>query len=88
MKIQCSKCNNKKKFTMPMWVRATFRFNEDGTIAILHTTPLESIEEKLVGQRQNPMLKCAVCGAAAEIEFNEYEQKDTEASQLKALEVI
>jgi len=35
---------------IPLLVRATFKINEDGTLSILHTQQLESIEEKLTDQ--------------------------------------
>jgi len=80
VKISCSKCGNDKQFRLPLWVRATFRFNEDGTISRLHTTPLESLEEKLTNQRLVGSLKCTMCGAVADADFDPEEtsrQKQT-----------
>ena len=84
MKIVCSKCENDKQFRLPLWVRATFRFNEDGTISLLHTTPLESLEEKLTNQRLVGALKCSLCGAVADIDFN----PDETMRQKQTVEVI
>jgi hypothetical protein len=67
-----------------MWVRATFRFNEDGTITLLHTTPLESLEEKLTNQSLVGSLKCIVCGAVADVDFN---PEETE-KQRKTMEAL
>lgn len=80
MKISCNKCGNDKQFKILLWVRATFRFNEDGTISLLHTTPLESLEEKLTNQQLVGALKCSLCGGIADIDFNPEEtsrQKQT-----------
>jgi len=84
VKISCSKCGNDSQFRLPLWVRATFRFNEDGTISLLHTTPLESLEEKLTNQRLVGSLKCSLCGAAADVDFNPDETK----SQRETLEAL
>ena len=84
MKIQCGKCGNDKQFKIPLWVRATFRFNEDGTISLLHTMPLESLEEKLTNQRLIGSLKCAICGAVAYVDFN----PDETIRQKQTVEVI
>ena len=88
MRIVCPKCGNNKKFIIPLWVRATFRFNEDGTISILHIKQLESIEEKLVNQKVSQGLKCIDCGAEAEIDFNPYDSTEVESNQIKALEAL
>ena len=89
MKISCPSCGNHSKFLIPLWVRATFQFNEDGTISILHVKQLESLEEKLTDQGKTSfVLTCKECGADAEINFNEYEQIDKESAERKALEGI
>ena len=82
MKIICPACGNNKKFITPMWVRATFRFNEDGTISIMHVRQLESLEEKLVNQKVQPTIKCFECGNKVEISFTE------ETKQLQSLEAL
>ena len=88
MKVTCPCCGNHKKFLVPLWVRCTFRFNDDGTISILHVKQLESLEEKLVNQNTFPALNCQNCGAEAEIDFNEYESVDEQKRQLLALEEL
>ena len=65
MKIKCVTCENDKRFYLPLWIRATFRFSEDGTISVLHTRPLESIEEKIANNKVMHNIKCAACGSAA-----------------------
>ena len=84
MKIICSVCGNDKQFKIPMWLRATFRFNEDGTISLLHTMPLESLEEKLTNQKLVQGLKCAMCGAVADVDFN----PDETIKQKQAMEAL
>jgi len=86
VQITCPSCSNHKHFLIPLWVRCTFKFCEDGTISILHVRPLESLEEKLADQNRFPALTCKECGCDAEITFNEYEKTDEEKRQLTALE--
>jgi|TARA_B110000196_G_scaffold116540_1_gene101286 hypothetical protein len=72
---------------MPLWVRATFKINEDGTLSILHTQQLESIEEKLTDQGKTSFaLTCQECSADAKITFNEYEKINKNSNELSALE--
>ena len=86
MQITCP-CGNHKDFVIPLWVRATFKINEDGTLSILHTKQLESIEEKLTDQGKTSFaLTCQQCSGDAEIVFNEYAKIDTEAQEKQALE--
>ena len=86
MKILCPCCGNHRKFLIPLWVRVTFKFTEEGTISILHVKQLESLEEKLTNQNTYPTLTCQECGAEAEIDFNEYESLDEVHRQSMALE--
>ena len=87
MQITCPSCGNHKDFIMPLWVRTTFKFNEDGTLSILHVKQLESLEEKLTDQGKNSFdLTCQECGADANIVFNEYALIDEETRQRQALE--
>jgi hypothetical protein len=81
-------CDNHERFIIPLWIRATFRFNEDGTISILHTRPLESLEEKLVNQNLQPALKCAICKAPAIVELRSERNEASEARQKVAMEVL
>lgn len=84
MTMKCSVCGNTKKFKIPLWLRATFCFNEDGTISLLHTMPLESLEEKLTNQKLVQGLKCTMCGAVAEVDFN----PDESMRQKQTLEAL
>jgi hypothetical protein len=87
MQIHCRSCGNHKGFLMPLWVRATFKINEDGTLSILHTKQLESIEEKLTDQGKTSFaLTCQECSADAKITFNEYEKINKNSNELSALE--
>jgi len=87
MQITCPSCGNHKDFLMPLWVRATFKINEDGTLSILHTKQLESIEEKLTDQGKTSFaLTCQECSADAKITFNEYEKINKNSNELSALE--
>jgi hypothetical protein len=86
MQIHCPSNTNHKKFLIPLWVRATFKFSDDGSIAILHVKPLESLEEKLADQNRYPTLSCKECGTDAKAVFNEYEKLTDETRELKALE--
>ena len=87
MKINCQSCGNSKSFLLPLWVRTTFKFNEDGTISILHVKQLESLEEKLTNQgRTSFTLTCKECGSDAEVVFNEYEDLNKLDSEKRALE--
>lgn len=80
-------CGNTKKFLIPLWVRCTFRFDDDGKIKILHLKQLESLEEKLAGTGKNDFsLTCQECGEPAEIEFNQHEAISDESAQKEALE--
>jgi len=88
MKIHCSVCSNTERFLMPLWIRATFRFNDDGTLTILHTRPLESLEEKLVNQKIQPALKCAICKAPAVIDLTPDSSKQVEILQRAAVEAL
>ena len=84
MHIYCpnSGCYNKSKFLIPLWVRCTFRFDDDGNIKILHLK-----QEKLAGTGKSDFsLTCQECGEPAEIVFNEYEAISDESSQRDALE--
>jgi len=88
MNIKCTRCDNCERFIMPLWIRATFRFNEDGTITILHTRPLESLEEKLVNQNIQPALKCAVCKAPAIVDLQSERNEALEKHQRMAMEAL
>ena len=56
-------CGNNRRFIVDVWVRITFRYNEDGSKSILDTRFLEAIEEKLVDGE----IRCAMCGADAKL---------------------
>ncbi len=87
MKITCPSCGNHKSFLIPLWVRCTFKFNEDGTLSILHVRQLESLEDKIVDQGKTSFaITCKECGNDAEVVLNEYEDLDTVKQQHAALE--
>lgn len=75
MLMECRSCGRSNEFILPLWTRATFKFNEDGSLSILHVKPLESLEEKLTDQSRD--LNCKECGSNdIKIIFNEYEVSD------------
>ena len=87
MKISCPSCGNHRSFLIPLWVRCTFKFNEDGTLSILHVRQLESLEDKIVDQGKTSFaITCKECGADTQVTLNEYEDLDTDKAQLVALE--
>jgi len=90
MYIHCLTCDNAQSFIMPLWVRATFRIEEDGTLSILHVKQLESLEEKLADQgRTSSSLSCSECGSDdVEILFDEYSSKDQQRHEKAALESL
>ena len=89
MRITCPSCGNHRNFLIPLWVRCTFKFNEDGTISILHVKQLESLEDKIVDQGKTSFtITCKECGADAEVVLNEYENLNEQKSQIAALEEL
>ena len=86
MKILCKNCGD-SEFKMPLWVKATFCFNENGGIDIKHVQSKESLEEKLTNHmKPDPLIRCKKCGSPAKIMFNEYEDLTVENNELSALE--
>lgn len=89
MQITCQFCGNHSRFLVPLWVRCTFKFNEDGTISILHVKQLESLEEKITDQGKTSFaITCKECGADAAVILNEYETLNEEKEQHAALEEL
>ena len=89
MQIHCQSCSNHESFVVPLWVRATFKFEEDGTMSILHVRQLESLEEKLADQGKTSFsLTCSECGGDAEVVFDEYSSSDQESREKAALEAL
>jgi len=89
MQITCPACGNTKRFLLPLWVRVTFKFNTDGSIAILHVRQLESLEDKLTDQGQTSFaITCKECGGAADVILNEYETLKEQQAQRAALEEL
>ena len=82
MNIICPSCNNQKSFRTPLWVKCTFRVEDDGMIRMLHLNQLESLEEKLTDSR----IQCKSCGARARIIFDEFQSSKEERQQKKTLE--
>lgn len=84
MDITCRSCG-RNNVVVPLWVRTTFKFLEDGSISILHVKPLESLEEKLVDE--NSDITCKHCGSNdIRIVFNEHETVQKQDKELAALE--
>ncbi len=70
---------------VPLWVRTTFKFLEDGSISILHLKPLESLEEKLVDRDSE--ITCKHCGGNdINIVFNQHETMQNHDQEVAALE--
>lgn len=90
MHIRCRSCSNGQTFIMPLWVRATFRIEEDGTLSILHVRQLESLEEKLAGQGQTSCsLSCPECGSDdVQVVFDEYSSREQQRREKAALEAL
>jgi len=86
MDITCRSCG-RNEVLMPLWVKTTFKFDNDGSISILHVKPLESLEEKLVDD--NGDLVCKNCGSNdIKVVFNEHEKMQTQDAELAALESL
>ena len=87
MQIHCQNCSNTQNFVLPLWVRATFKIEQDGTISILHVRQLESLEEKLADQGKTSFaLTCTECGGDAQVIFDEYSGLDQQRREQAALE--
>ena len=88
MDIKCP-CGNRESFVLPIWARVTFMIQESGAIKILHTKPLESLEEKLVDQGKSAFnLTCSECGDDnVTIKFQP-QGTGQEAREQKALEAL
>ena len=88
MQIQCRSCDNRESFVLPLWCRVTFKINEDGTLSILHTRSLETLEEKLTSQGKTDFnLTCSECGSDnVEVDFDEYAGMDQQRREKAALE--
>ena len=86
MKILCPNCGD-SQFKMPLWVKATFCFNDNGGIDIKHVQTKESLEEKLTNHlKPKPLIRCRRCGSPAKIVFNEYDDLNKSNSEMTALE--
>ncbi len=84
MDITCQSCG-RNDVVVPLWVKTTFKFLENGSISILHVSPLESIEEKLVDQDSE--ITCKHCGSNdIKIVFNEHENLLNTDKELAAME--
>ncbi|MBT3750986.1 MAG: hypothetical protein HOF29_01545 [Candidatus Marinimicrobia bacterium] len=87
MRIDCLSCGKSNQFLLPLWTSTTFKFNEDGSLSILHVKPLEILEEKITDNKSLREISCKECGSnEVDIVFNEYEnQDDDEVSALEGL---
>ena len=89
MQIQCRSCHNDKSFVLPLWTRATFKIEENGSISILHVRQLEFLEEKLIDQASLAALNCSECGSNdIVVELGEYGQADQRRRESLALEEL
>ena len=71
MRLTCPACPENKSFLVPLWVRATFKVEDNGTVTILHVRPLESLEEKLVEHgKTNLDITCSECDGAADLSLD------------------
>ena len=88
MDINC-RCGNRESFVLPLWARVTFMIEDSGAIEILHTKPLESLEEKLVDQgKSSYSLTCSECGDDdVQVQFQPF-GAGQEARERKALEAL
>ena len=88
MEIKC-RCGNRESFALPIWARVTFMIEESGAIKILHTKPLESLEEKLIDQGKSSFnLTCNECGEDdVAIQFHQVSTGQV-AREQKALEAL
>ena len=88
MEITCP-CGNNESFVLPLWARVTFMIEETGAIKILHTKPLESLEEKLVDQGKSSFsLTCSECGDDdVRVQFQPF-GTGQESREQKALEAL
>ena len=72
MRLTCPDCAHNKSFLVPLWVRATFKVEDSGTVTILHVRPLESLEEKLVEHQKTSLdITCSECGGPADLSLDE-----------------
>ena len=87
MEIICLSCGNKNRnFIIPVWSKTTFQIIENGDLKILHLTPLESIEDKVVDRKD---ISCKECGSDdIEITINPHENMEQSNKELKALEEL
>ena len=82
MNITCPSCHNQKFFRTPLWVRCTFRIEDNGMIKMLHLNQLESLEEKITDSH----VFCRTCGKRVRIIFDAYGSFQQEKQQRKTLE--
>ena len=82
MNIICPSCGNQKQFRTSLWVKCTFRIEDDGMIRMLHLNQLESLEEKIADSR----IDCKSCGAKARVVLDEFQTSQEERQQKKTLE--
>ena len=63
MRIDCLSCGKSNQFLLPLWTSTTFKFNEDGSLSILHVKPLEILEEKITDNKSLREISCKECGS-------------------------
>ena len=86
MRLTCPDCPENKSFLVPLWVRATFKVEDNGTVSILHVKPLESLEEKLVEQGKTSLaIVCSECNGDADLSFEDAVTGSRERLEQQAL---
>ncbi len=89
MQIHCRSCDNQKSFALPLWTRATFKIEDNGSISIMHVRELEFLEEKLIDQAQTAAINCTECGSNdVELSLGEYAHADQVSLERLALEAL
>ena len=88
MEIICQSCGNENNgFLIPLWSKTTFKITDEGDLKILHLTPLESLEDKIVDNTIKREISCKKCGSNdVDITLNEFEKSAHTDSEIKALE--
>lgn len=88
MELTCLSCGEHNKgFLLPLWSKTTFKLDEDGSIKILHLTPLESLEDKITDNELNREITCKECGSGdIDIVLNQFEDGKSNNAENEALE--
>ena len=86
MEITCQSCGN-HEIVIAIWMKTTFKFLEDGSISILHVSPMESLEEKLANNDSE--MSCKHCGSNdIQIQMNPSEDARNSMNEQAALDSL